>query len=187
MGKVLQGLFLCGLVAGFVKPAFPQSQPADGVTYTRVAFPQDYAKTFRLYDKVDKVDRKIVRFLYVNPDALSKVKDGEPFPNGTILVMEDHAVAQEAGGNPLKSSEGRLIPTQRVRSISVMEKRAGWGETNLFPAEKDNGDWEHALFRPDGTSNPIKLDNCYSCHVPQNRDGLDFTFSGAKIREAARK
>lgn len=156
-----------------------RAQNASDATFTRVALPADFAKTFKLYDKVDKPDRKIVRYLYVNPQALAAVKPGEPFPEGTILVMEDHDVALEAGGAPIKGADGRLQPTQRIRAIAVMEKRTGWGETNLFPADKDNGDWEYASFKPDGTPNPIKLDSCYACHLPQK--SLDFTFSGAKI------
>ncbi len=130
------------------------AQNANEATFTRVAFPTDFAKNFRLYDKVDKPDRKIVRYLYVNPQVLPNVKPGEPFPDGTILVMEDHDVALEAGGAPMKTADGRLIPTQRIRAIAVMEKRAGWGETNLFPADKDNGDWEYASFKPMVRRNP---------------------------------
>lgn len=169
-------------------PILAQTTPAAAeATPTRVAFPADFAKTFQLYDKVDKLDRKIVRYLYVNKDALAKVKPGEPFPDGTVLVMEDHDVALESGGAPIKSRDGRLQPTARVKAIAVMEKQAGWGKTNLIPPEKGNGDWEYASFKFDGAANPIKLDNCYACHLPQNKDGLDFTFSGAKIREAAKK
>ena len=160
--------------------------PADA-TPTRITLPKDYATAFQRYEIVDRADRKIARFLFVNKDALANVKAGEPFPDGTVLVMENHTVAMEAGGAPIKGANGKFVPTGRVTSIEVMEKRKGWGETNLFPPEKDNGDWEYAAFKADGTPNPVKLDACYSCHLPQNKDGLDFTFSGAKIREAAKR
>jgi hypothetical protein len=177
-------IFASLLLPALAVPALPQSAPGD-TSVTRVQFPREFATGFRLYDRVDKPERKIVRYLYINPQALAAVKPGEPFPDGTVLVMEDHDVALEAGGSPLRNAEGRLVPTLRVKAVAVMEKRAGWGDTNPFPIEKDNGDWEYASFKPDGTLNPIKLDNCHSCHLPQK--GLDYTFSGAKIHEAARR
>lgn len=155
------------------------AQNAGEATFTRVSYPANFEKTFRRYDRVDKVDRKIVRDLYINAEALAAVKPGEPFPEGTVLVMVNRTVALEAGGAPIKGPDGRLQPTQRVTLIEVMEKRAGWGETNLLPADKDNGDWEYASFKPDGTPNPIKLEGCYSCHLAQK--STDFTFSGGKI------
>lgn len=154
-------------------------------TATRVKFPADFAKSFRLYDKVDKADRKIVRYLYVNPEALAKVSADAPFPNGTVIVMEDHEVALDTAGKPLVDAAGRLQPTGRVKGIAVMAKELMWGDTNPFPSEKDNGDWEYASFKADGSPNPIKLDACYACHLPQK--GLDFTFTGKKIHEAAKK
>lgn len=180
-----QAVFAALLVPVLVAPAMPQQAAEPDTSVTRVALPQGFATGFRLYDKVDKPDRKIVRYLYINPQALAAVKPGEPLPDGTILVMEDHDVALEAGGVPMKGADGRLLPTQRVKAIAVMEKRAGWGDTNPFPPEKDNGDWEYASFKADGAPNPIKLDNCHACHLPQK--GLDYTFSAAKIFEAAKK
>lgn len=174
------------VVLGLASVAVAQAPPADA-TPTRIVLPKDYASTFQRYDMVGKADRKIVRYLYVNKDALAKVKPGEAFPDGIVLVMEDHEVALEAGGAPIKDANGRLQPTSRIKSIAVMEKRKGWGETNLFPPEKDNGDWEYASFKADGSANPVKLDACYACHLPQTKDGLDFTFSGAKIREATKR
>lgn len=176
---------LVGLVMAATMPA-PRAQQADA-TFTRVEMPKDLAGGFQLYDKVDKPDRKITRYLYVNKAALAQVKDGEPFPEGTILVMEDRAVALDTAEKPLVGADGRLQPTGRVRAYAVMEKRKGWGETNLLPSDKDNGDWEYASFKPDGGANPIKLDACYACHLPQTKDGLDFTFSGAKLRAAAKR
>lgn len=164
--------------------AMGQSAPPADATPTRVTMPKDLSG-FQLYDKVDKVDRKIVRYLYINKDALAKVMPGEPLPNGTVLLMEDHEVALEAGGAPIKGADGRLQPTRRIRANAVMAKEAMWGETNSYPPEKDNGDWEYASFKADGSPNPVKLDGCYACHLPQK--GLDFTFSGAKIYEAAKR
>lgn len=169
---------------GLCVEVFSQGAPAPEATFTRVAMPKDLS-AFQLYDQVDKLDRKMVRFLYINKEALAKVKPGEPFPEGSVLIMEDRDVALQAGGTPIRDAQGRLQPTRRIKAYAVMEKRAGWGETNLFPSDKDNGDWEYAAFKPDGAPNPIKLDSCYACHLPQK--GLDFTFSGAKIFEAARK
>ena len=179
--RVAMGMVLAGLEV-FGGAAFAQN--AGEATFTRVAMPKDLSG-FVLYDKVDKADRKIVRFLYINKDALAKVKPGAPLPDGTVLVMEDRPAALDARGAVITDGAGRLQPTGRVRAYLLMEKRAGWGETNLFPAEKDNADWEYAVFKADGTPNPIKLDNCYACHLPQK--GLDFTFSGAKIYAAAPK
>lgn len=186
MGRIFS--FSVAMTAGFLWVSAGAAQsPAGDATLTRVTLPKDFATTFQRYDMVDKQDRKIVRFLYVNKDALAKVVPDQPFPDGTILVMEDHGVVLEAGGDPIKGTAGRLQPTGRVKAIAVMEKRKGWGETNLFPPEKDNGDWEYASFKADGSPNPIKLDACYACHLPQNREGLDFTFSGGKLREAAKR
>lgn len=181
---IISSAALIGMAA--ISASFAQSPPVEA-TPTRVVLPKDFATTFQRYDMVDKADRKIVRFLYVNKDALAKVTPDQPFPDGTVLVMEDHDVALEAGGAPIKGANGRLQPTGRIKAFAVMEKRKGWGETNLFPPEKDNGDWEYASFKADGSANPVKLDNCYACHLPQTKDGLDFTFSGAKIREAAKR
>lgn len=154
-------------------------------TVTRAKLPPDYAKAFQLYDKVDKSDRKIVRFLYVNREILPQVSADAPFPNGTVIVMEDREVALDATGKPMVDAAGRLQATGRIKGITVMAKELMWGDTNAFPPEKDNGDWEYAAFRGDGSPNPVKLDTCYACHLPQK--GLDFTFSGKKIHEAAKK
>lgn len=181
IGIVLGASALTGIGAAQTAPAPVEATP------TRVKFPKDFEKTFQLYDKVDKADRKMVRFLYVNKGALADVKPGEPFPHGIVLVMEDRQIALDATGAPIKSSDGRLQPTSRVRGYAVMAKERLWGATNPFPPEKDNGDWEYASFKADGSPNPVKLDACYACHLPQTKDGLDYTFSGAKIREAAKR
>lgn len=185
IGVLSAGVAVLVVGMGIVGMAQAQTAPPADATPTRVTLPKDFATTFQLYDKVDKLDRKIVRFLYINKEALAKVAPGEPLPNGTILVMEDHDVALEAGGAPIKSREGRLMPTGRIKANAVMMKEAMWGETNPFPPEKDNGDWEYGSFKADGSPNPVKLDGCYACHLPLKAQ--DFVFSSAKIHEAAKR
>ncbi len=134
-----RGVFALAVAMAGVLAVPGLAQNAADATFTRVALPADFATSFKLYDKVDKPDRKIVRYLYINQQALAAVKPGEPFPDGTILVMADHDIALEAGGAPLKSADGRLMPTQRLRAIAVMEKRAGLGRDQPFPRRQ--GQW----------------------------------------------
>lgn len=173
---IISAMALCGASAALYAQSAPEA------TFTRVEFPADYAKTFVRYDVVDKLDRNIVRMFYVNPQALAAIKPNEPFPSGTVIVMENRAALLDARGMPIKTAEGKLQATGRIRSIEVMEKRSGWGETNLFPADKDNGDWEYASFKPEGAANPAKLDACHACHLPLKDQ--DFLFGAAKLRAA---
>jgi hypothetical protein len=175
---------LAGAVTGTVVLA-QQAAPMPP-TPTRITYPKGFETDFLRYDIVDKPDRKRARFLYVNRDAAARVKLGEPFPDGTVLVMEDHEAELDGAGNPVMDGAGRLRPTAKILAIAVMEKRAGWGATNPFPDEQDNGDWEYASFKPDGSANPVPLNACYSCHLPQ-KGALDYTFSGAALVKAAAK
>jgi len=152
----------------------------------RVTFPKAYDRSFVRYLVVERPDRKIVRNMYVTPEAHAKAVAGEPIPDGAILVMEDMKVRLNASGNPERDPEGRFIPTGEVIGIFVMEKRKGWGET--YPPEKRNGDWEYSSFAPDGTVRPnLNTDGCFTCHLSR-KDERDFTFTYAKVlMDQARK
>jgi hypothetical protein len=140
---------------------------------TRVAVPPAYATTFVLYDKVDKPDRKIVRFLYVSPEAAGLRDAGRPLPNGTVVVMEDHAAETDAAGNVVTAADGRLVPTARITAIAVMEKREGWGAT--IPEAIRNGDWDYGAFDGAGQRRAVATEPCFACHKPHG--ARDFTFS----------
>jgi hypothetical protein len=145
-------------------------------TPDRVKLPEAYKTGFVLYNKVDRPDRKRVRFMYVNPDAHASAQPDELLPEGTILVMEDHEAALGADGNLVRDKDGRLTPTDALTGIFVMEKRAGFGAANDLPPEKDNGDWDYAAYKADGSPNPeAKLENCFACHM--SRSNRDFTFT----------
>jgi hypothetical protein len=140
----------------------------------QVAYPEGYAIGFARYFTVDRPDRSIVRFFYVNREALEAAVAGEDLPYGTVLVMEDHKVRMRADEQAVVDAQGRLIPTDEVTNVFVMEKRAGFGEA--YPPEKRNGEWEYAWFLPDGPRKAdAQLDGCFSCHL--NRADRDFTFT----------
>jgi len=145
----------------------------------RVAFPNGYDTAWIKYTVVERPDRKIVRNMYVNPEAHAKAKAGEPIPDGTVLIMEDMKVKLDASGNPELGSTGRFVPTGEVIAIFVMEKRHGWGEA--VPADERNGDWDYSSFAPDGIVRPnLNTSGCFACHMSRSGE-RDFTFTYAKV------
>jgi hypothetical protein len=144
----------------------------------KVKFPADYVHSFKLYNEVDLVARKVVRNYFVNPAALEAAKAGKPAPAGTVILMEDHKAKLGADGNPLLDANGRFIPEPDVLAVIIQEKQPGWGAD--YPADKRNGEWEYAVFDPKGTlKDGVKYDGCFSCHK-QARSGRDYTFTFAK-------
>ncbi|GGX89588.1 hypothetical protein GCM10007160_16190 [Litchfieldella qijiaojingensis] len=140
-----------------------------------VEFPENYASTFVRYTTVDKPDRDppIVRFMYINADALATAQPNEPLPQGTIVVMEDHEAELTDNGEPLRDANGRFIPTDEITNVFVQQKEQGWGEE--YSEEKRNGEWEYAWFQPDGTRQDRSMDSCFECH--QQVADQDFTFT----------
>jgi hypothetical protein len=138
-----------------------------------ITLPADWEARFIRYATVDKPDRKIIRHLYVNPEAFNGAKPGEPLPYGTLIIMADTRARQDAGGTPLTDHSGRFIPEPGWIGVFVQQKERGWGEG--YPPEKRNGEWEYARFNPDGSRNPGALDGCFTCHL-QRRVAQDFAF-----------
>jgi Cytochrome P460 len=141
-----------------------------------VDWPAGYRDGFVLYNKVDRPDRKIVRFMYANPQAVDAARPDEPLPHGTVLIIEDRK-ARLDGGAAATDGDGRLIPTDEVTNVFVMEKRPGWGAE--YPPGKRNGEWEYAQFLPDGARKAdARFDGCFACHL--SREARDYTFTFAK-------
>lgn len=139
-----------------------------------VVLPTGYQANFVRYTTVDKPDRKIIRYLYANLEAFAAAKKGEPLPNGTVLIMEDHAVRLSADGSPLLDQQGRFIPQAAVSNLFVQEKRAGWGVG--YPDTTRNGEWEYARFNADGSRNTGPVEACFTCHK-NLRAGQDYVFN----------
>lgn len=141
---------------------------AAGATQTqaeeeRIAFPADY-KSFINYLSLDRVQNhdQIIR-LFANDMALDAASAGKELPNGSILVGEIYAAKKDGDGNVVTSSLDRRI-RGKLAAVAVMQKGDGWGTS--FPEEFRNGDWDFAIFSPDGKRLDKDLNACRQCHAP---------------------
>jgi len=130
----------------------------------RIQFPENYATTFQNYLSLDRVQNpdQIIR-LFANDHALSAGSKGSELPYGSVLVGEIYSARKDVDGKVVTSSLGRRIKDKLV-AVAVMEKQKGWGDT--FPEELKNGDWDFAIFSPDGQRLDKDLNSCRQCHAP---------------------
>jgi plastocyanin len=144
-----------------------------------IKFPSDYLRGV-LYQTVDRADVKQYRELYAPHEAVEAVRKGRPIPYGTVLTLVQWSVEQDANGAPLKGPDGRFIKKE-VIGHTVMEKRQGFGAD--YPSDwPRNGEWEYAVFLPDGRPNAKANANnkaCFTCHLPHAKQ--DFVISLAKL------
>lgn len=138
-----------------------------------ITLPADWETRFIRFATVDKAERKIIRHLYVNPEAFEGAKPGEPLPYGTVIVMADRRARVDAQGTPLVDHSGRFIPVPGWIAVAVQQKERGWGEG--YGPDKRNGEWEYARFMGDGRRNPASVEACFTCHL-QTRAAQDFAF-----------
>ena len=167
----LAGTALAVLVIGCASPSNPtatrptslhpmERKFADG----EMPVPADYKAWPKILGEVQRADAKQVREVYLNPVGHA-VKTGEPFPNGTVSVMELYKARENADGTLMKGVDGKLVKGELLK-VFVMAKGAGWGES-VKPAELRNGDWVYSAFLADGkTTAPDPMSACRSCHLP---------------------
>ena len=139
-----------------------------------IELPADWQTRFIRYATVDKADRKIIRHMYVNPEAHAATRAGQPAPQGTLIIMADTRARLDPQGNPLLDTSGRFIPEPGWIAIGAQQKEAGWGVG--YGADQRNGEWEYAAFTGAGERRNIPLNNCFGCHL-QARAQQDFNFT----------
>ena len=162
------------LGAAFGAAALAQPQPYRAGPHN-VELPADWAARFVRYTTVDKPDRRIIRNIYINPEAFAALRPGEPMPYGSIVVMADQRARLDAQGAPLMDAHGRLIPEPAFVAIAVQQKERGWGEG--YGPDLRNGEWEYASFNPQtGARVERAMNACFTCHL-QARAQQDFTFT----------
>lgn len=93
----------------------------------------------------------ITEQLFVAPEAIAAAKAGDPFPEGTVITMEDH----RAGA---------------LHRVLVMEKRAEWQNAS------EAGGWLFREFDASGAPNLSEEGlGCQSCHASQAEADYVFT------------
>jgi plastocyanin len=137
-----------------------QSQPAPLVD--RVGFPEDYQTTYVLLFTFDRPDARQIRVVYGNP-AAAAVREGQPFPNDSILAMETYRARTDAQNNIIRDADGRFV-RDTLTAIFVMRKYRGYG---VEYEENRTGEWEYVAYRPDRTYQTPPRDSwtCANCHL----------------------
>lgn len=142
----------------------------------KVVFPLYQGHVF--IAEADRPDLKEVRQIYATPEAARMARAGQPLSSGTVLTLVHFKARVNDKGELVKDPNGRLVKGDLDR-IGVMEKRTGWGAE--YPDDIRNGEWEYALFRPDGTRNETaNLKACFQCHKPKSAQ--DFVFKFEELR-----
>jgi len=125
--------------------------PPEGATAPaedNVGFPEGYKDTYSVFYQMDRLDNRQKRVIYANSIAAS-VTEGEPFPLGSILVMETNGTVQDELGHVQVDDAGGFVTTGRPPFLFLMRKEAGFGEEY---GEIRNGEWEYAAYRPTGAN-----------------------------------
>lgn len=168
---ILTAALLTGVLA---TAAIAQQRPyATGPQ--NIQLPADWQQRFIRYSTVDNPTRKIIRNIYINPEAYAALSPGAPMPYGTLVIMADQRARLDGQGNPLLDANGRMIPEPAFIAIAAQQKERGWGEG--YGPELRNGEWEYARFNP-ATGAPVEgpLNACFTCHL-RARAQQDFTFT----------
>ncbi|MEM7198884.1 MAG: cytochrome P460 family protein [Planctomycetota bacterium] len=150
-------------VAGPVSEATSASLQAVG-SDTPIVFPAGYGERFENYLSLDRVqnDDQIIR-LFANELAMrGPGRDGK-LPFGSVLVGEVYKARRNAAGGVSVSQLGRRLRGD-LALIAVMQRGEGFGQRHA--PELQNGDWEFAAFKPDGSVAGKNLDSCRACHAP---------------------
>ncbi|MCA9472689.1 MAG: cytochrome P460 family protein [Nitrospirales bacterium] len=133
-----------------------EGMPQDG----ELTFPTNYT-SFPIFLKgIQKPDA--VRDLYINTTG-AEAHHGEPFANGSILVMAIFNAKKGANGEFEKDTQGNLMK-DGLAKIFVMQKGQGWGMH--APDGLKNGDWIFSAFKPNGDRLDVDYTACRGCHLP---------------------
>jgi plastocyanin len=152
--------------------ASPTPTPRPAPTADRVGFPDGYQTAFKFAYAFDRRDAKSVSYICFN-DVAAAVKQGQPFPYGSVIVFESWRPKEDAQGALVYDTNGHMI-RESLNAIFVMRKEPGFGEA--YQASR-TGEWEYVAYRPDRTyqTTPQLSGNCAACHTASNAS-RDFTF-----------
>jgi cytochrome c553 len=150
------------------------------VAKTRVAFPDDYKRSFVKYHAINFPATKQVRYYYANKAAVQAAKERKPMPEGAVLFAEVYSVKLDADKNPVKGGDGLFVP-EKLIFYTAMASGAGWGAE--FPDMLRNGNWNYAVFTTDKQHRAgVNQAECLACHKPL--DGASYVFTLKELAAA---
>lgn len=153
-----------------------------GLAKTNATLPANYKTTFTMYQTVNRPDINQVRYLYANDVAVRSAREGKPLPDGSLLVLEQHAARMGPDGKPVTGSDGFFV-AEKLVAYSVMERGPGWGKE--IPENIRNEDWHYAGYSLERTLRSLNQAECLACHKPLDKDS--FMFSIKALTEVAKK
>lgn len=149
---------------------------------TLATLPEGYPARFTMYQTVNRSDINQVRYLYANAVALQAAREGKPLPDGSVLVLEQHAAKLGDDKKPIVGADGYYVK-DKLLAYAIMGRDAGWGKD--IPDLLRNEDWNYALYTPDKMVRPgVNQAECLACHKPL--DKTSFTFSIEPLTAAAK-
>ena len=102
-------------------------------------------------------------------------------PDGSLLVLEQHAAKLDADKKPVVGSDG-FYQADRLLGYTAMERGAGWGKD--IPELLRNEDWNYAAFTAAKQMRTgINQADCLACHKPL--DKVSYTFSIEPLKAVA--
>jgi cytochrome c553 len=153
------------------------------VAKTWATLPESYPAGFTLYQTLNRADIHQVRYLYANAVAIEAARAGRTLPDGSVLVLEQHAVKLGDDKKPLLAADGFFVK-DRLLAYSVMGRQAGWGKD--IPEMLRNEDWNYTLLTAEKKPRAgVNQAECLACHKPL--DNMSYTFSIEPLKLAAMK
>ena len=164
-------------------PGTGKSDPLPNLARHNIAFPDAYKAGYTMYQTVNRPDIGQVRYLYANEVALKAAREGRALPDGSVLILEQHAAKMGDDKKPVVGPDGFYV-ADRFLAYAVMQREAGWGRD--FPEMLRNEDWQYAVFTPQKQSRAgVNQADCLACHKPLDRQS--FTFSLDALKAAANR
>ena len=146
-----------------------------------VSFPEGYQNDHTHYATVNRDDERMqVVKMFANDVALASAKDGAPLDSGSVITMEVYKAKLDADEKPLMGSDG-FFEQGDLAAVVVMESQDGFGAD--YPEELQNGTWEYAIFKGDGSRVDRETTGCFECHKPLH--DTDYVFSFEQLQAAS--
>ena len=139
-----------------------------------VSAPGDYRQTMTHYFSGDRTanDKQAIR-VYANDIAIEGKKRDGNLPYGSVIVAEIYKVKTGDDGMAQTSTLGRRI-RDKFAAVVVMERGKGFDEG--YADNLKTGDWEFAVFSPDGKRLDKDITGCRACHNPLSSQQFVFSY-----------